>query len=442
MSGFAATAGDGSPGAPGESGGVELGRDRLVEVILSLEELLDPPQERAGLRALDHAVVVGGGHRHDLRNPERLDLLGRGVPPLDRVGERAARHDRALTRQQPWHRGHGAEAAGVGEADVGALEVVCGELVLPCLGDQLLVVGVEAREVEPVRSLDAGHEQRALPLALDVHGDAEVDRGRLHHHRLAIRLLVVAAHHRPLLGGLHDRPSDQVGEAHLHAALLEDLVERLALGVERVDRELPERGGRRDRAALVHRAGEGGGCSAERLRLAFDGGGRGPVTLRREHVRLGDSAAGAGALDPRQVDAVGPGCAPRHRGRPGTVGLLAIRRTVLGATDLTIRGCFAGGACGRFNLLGCFALRQLRHRLADLDGLVGADEDLGDRARGRSRHLGVHLVGGDLDHGLTLLDLVALGDVPLEHGPLGDRLTHLRHHDLEAAALQSLPGRH
>ena len=47
-------------------------------------------------------------------------------------------------------------------------------------------------------------------------------------------------------------------------------------------------------------------------------------------------------------------------------------------------------------------------------------------------HLGVDLVGRDLDHGLALLDRIALRDVPLEHGALGHRLAHLGHLDLDS----------
>ena len=302
----------------------QIGGDGLVEVVPALQQLLDPAQKRSGFRSLDHAVVVGRGHRHDLRDPERLDLLRRCMLPLDRIGERAAGDDRALPAHQARHRGDGAEPAGVGEADVRPLEVVRGEVVLPCLGDQLLVVGVEAGEVELVRRLDAGHEQRALPLALDVDGDAEIYPRRLDHGGLAVGLGIGAAHHRPLLGGLDDRPGDQVGEAHLHAPLLQNLVECPSLGVQRVDGELAERGGRRDRPALVHRPGEGGRGAAQRLCLSLGGGGRrlGSVALRREHVGLGDLAAGAGALDAVQVHAVRLSGATGDGSGPGSVGLI------------------------------------------------------------------------------------------------------------------------
>ncbi len=176
---------------------------RLVEVVLALQQLVDPAQERAGLRPLDHPVVVGGRHRHHLRDAERLDLLGRGMCPLNRVGDRAGGDDRALSRHQPRHGRDGPEPAGVGEGDVRALEVVGGELVLARLGDQVLVVGMEAGEVEAARALDRRHHQRALALALDVHGDPEAHPPGLDDERLSISLDEGAPHHRELLA----RPS-------------------------------------------------------------------------------------------------------------------------------------------------------------------------------------------------------------------------------------------
>ena len=72
------------------------------------------PRSGAGtirIGALDHAVVVGRGHRHDLET-ERLDLLRR-VCPLDRIGERAAGDDRALPAHQARHRGDGPSPPGL-----------------------------------------------------------------------------------------------------------------------------------------------------------------------------------------------------------------------------------------------------------------------------------------------------------------------------------------
>ncbi len=122
----------------------EVGGDRLVEVVLTLQQLLDLAQELARLGALDDAVVVGRGKRHDFRDAELLDPFRRGVRPLRRVGDRAGGDDRALAGEQARHRGDGADPARVGEADVGADEVVGGQLVLARLRDQVFEGGVEA----------------------------------------------------------------------------------------------------------------------------------------------------------------------------------------------------------------------------------------------------------------------------------------------------------
>ncbi len=50
----------------------------LVEVVLTLQASLHQCQEAARLRPLDHAVVVGRGHRHDLL---RADLLAHPASP-------------------------------------------------------------------------------------------------------------------------------------------------------------------------------------------------------------------------------------------------------------------------------------------------------------------------------------------------------------------------
>ena len=67
----------------------------------------------------------------------------------------------------------------------------------------------------------------------------------------------------------------------------------------------------------------------------------------------------------------------------------------------------------------------------DGDGRAGAVQDLRQLAAGRGGHLGVHLVGGDLEQRLVLGDILALVLEPADDGPLGDRLAHLRHHDVD-----------
>ncbi len=68
------------------------------------------------------------------------------VAEADRVGDRAGRDDRALAGHQPRHRRDRAEAAGVGQRDVGADEVVGGERVRARLLDERVVGGEEVVE--------------------------------------------------------------------------------------------------------------------------------------------------------------------------------------------------------------------------------------------------------------------------------------------------------
>ncbi len=294
----------------------EVGGDLLVELVLALQQPLDPFQELARLGALDDAVVVGRGQRHDLRDAELLDPLRRGVRPLRRVGDRAGGDDRALAGEQPRHRGDGADPARVGEADVGAEEVVGGQLVLAGLRDQLFEAGVEAGEVEVLRALDRrDHQAVGAVLLGHVDGDAEVDRPVLDRVRLAVPLGEGADHHRGLFRRLDDRPGDQVGEGRLQAALLQLRVDRLAFRVEGVDGDRAEGGRGGDGAALVHRLGEHRGRPAQRLLLARGGSGgtvAGTVAAV-EDVLFGDLAAEAAAGDAAEVDPLRFRHPPRNR---------------------------------------------------------------------------------------------------------------------------------
>ena len=150
-----------------------------------------------------------------------------------------------------------------------------------------------------------------------------------------------------------------------------------------------------------------------------------------EHVGLRYPPARPGAGDLAEVDALGRGDAAGHGGRPVAVAV-PVRgrggrcRSRLAVAARRCRGLRRRGARGR----------DLGQRLADLHGLVGLLEDLHDRpARGRG-DLGVDLVGRDLDHGLALLDGVALLLVPLEHGALGHRLAHLGHRQRDRLAVR------
>ena len=76
---------------------------------------------------------------------------------------------------------------------------------------------------------------------------------------------------------------------------------------------------------------------------------------------------------------------------------------------------------------------------ADVDGVALLHEDLGHVAGRRRGDLGVDLVGGDLEEGLVLLDLVAHLLEPLGDGALGDGLPELGHGDVGHQPLTLLP---
>ena len=219
----------------------EVGEDLLVELVLALQVLLDDLQELAGLGALDDAMVVRRRHRHHLLGAART------FAEAGREADRAGGHDRALAVHQPRNRGDRADAAGVGERDVGALEVVRGQRVVARARDQVAERVEELGEREPPGVADdRDHQRAAAVLALDVDGDAEVDGAGVEHVRLAVDLLEGARHDRHLLGG---RACDRVGDQVREGDALAGLLELLAAGVERRDGERAERGRGRDRRA-------------------------------------------------------------------------------------------------------------------------------------------------------------------------------------------------
>ena len=92
----------------------------------------------------------------------------------------------------------------------------------------------------------------------------------------------------------------------------------------------------------------------------------------------------------------------------------------------SLRGFSLGGRLG----CGTGALGvDLRDRCADGNGLAVGNQDLRDGAADLGRHLGVHLVGDDLEQRVVLLDAVAFLDEPALDRALGDRLAQLGHLD-------------
>ena len=163
-----------------------------------------------------------------------------------------------------------------------------------------------------------------------------------------------------------------------------------------------------------------------------------------EDVLLRHAAAAAGALHLAGVDAVLGGDPRHHRGdeRLAVLGRLLHRngaRAGAAATGSGATGSGAGAGCGRparaaagsGGAAAAAAPADPRERRADLDRLALLDEDLRQRARCGARHLGVDLVGRDLEQRLVRLDVLALLLQPAGDRPLGDGHAHLRHHDVD-----------
>ena len=186
--------------------------------------------------------------------------VGRGQSR--RVADRAGGDDRALAGHQPRHARHRADAARVRERDVRALVGVGLKRVVARADDQLVVAGDEVGEAELAASRSTGTTSERVPsLRSTSTARPRLTRAGRHALRLAVLLGVGVAHHRHVARGLHDRPGDQVRERELLAGRLE----RLAAGVERVDRQGAEARGGRDRAALVHELHERGRGAADGL---------------------------------------------------------------------------------------------------------------------------------------------------------------------------------
>ncbi len=367
-------------------------------------------------------MVVRRRHRHHLLGADR----GADGGEPRRVADRAGGDDRALALHQARDGGDRADAARVGERDVGALQVVGGQLVLARLRDQVVEGAEEVGEREPAGVADhRDHQRAAAVLALHVDGDAEVDGTRVEHVRLAVDLLERARHRRHLLGaGARDRVGDQVREGDAPAGRLE----LLAAAVERGDRDRAEGRGGRHGARLVHVAREHRAGALERLRLRGCGGRARAVGLRGQHVGLGDAPRGAASLELRGVDAERGGDAGGDRGDLHALGRGRGRRARL-------RPCRGRrlGSLGR-RCAGAVGGRQPGDHLSDGHGVAGVGEDLGDLAGGGRGDLGVDLVGRDLDDRLVLLDRVAGLLGPLEDRALAHRLAHRRHLHIDGLA--------
>ncbi len=154
---------------------------------------------------------------------------------------------------------------------------------------------------------------------------------------------------------------------------------------------------------------------------ALTGGGLGRHGLRRRGGRRRGPVRrrGTGGLLRRRLGAL--------RSRLLCLGRFLLRRLLLRLLLCLLPGRRRGPAAAPDH-------RQLG---ADLDGLVLADEDLGQRAGHGRRDLGVDLVGRDLEQRLVDLDLLTLLLEPAGDRALGDALAQGRHGHRGALAVPS-----
>ena len=117
--------------------------------------------------------------------------------------------------------------------------------------------------------------------------------------------------------------------------------------------------------------------------------------------------------------AAAPGVSARRR----SFGSAAASRRRLGGRRLGL-----GAPARRASPAAAADLAELR---PDVDGLAFLDEDLRQRPGRRARHLGVDLVGRDLEQRLVGLDVLALLLEPARDRALRDGHAHLRHHDVD-----------
>ena len=191
---------------------LESAGDVAIESVTSLEEVVDSTQEGPGLRALNDAVIVRAGDRHD--------------PRASHIPDGPGGDDRSLSPHEPGNRSGGSERAGVGKRDGAALVGVRHQLSISRAGNEPLVLCVKLREGLRIRVLDYGNEEPPLPVfAFRIDGQTEVDRSRIKSVTVTV-ILYDRLHHRgKVLAGEHNRPTHEMGERQLLSACFELTIE-------------------------------------------------------------------------------------------------------------------------------------------------------------------------------------------------------------------------
>ena len=139
------------------------------------------------------------------------------------------------------------------------------------------------------------------------------------------------------------------------------------------------------------------------------------------------AGAGVGGRCGRRRSSSGLGRSGRWRGRGAARGRRpAARRHGAGSTGAGSAGAGSGAAGATSAPAG--AMRASTVPTSTVS--PSWHEDLGEDALAGARHLGVDLVGRDLEQRLVARDRLARLLEPLRDRALGDGHAHLRHHDL------------
>src|ERR1019366_3907815 len=260
----------------------KVGEYLFVEPVLAIEQGLHAAQEHAGFGALYDAVIVGAGERHHFADAQHGARLAGGAEVFGGVTDGAGGDDGALADHEARAGGHGADGAGVGERNGGALEIGGGEFGAAGAGHKVVESGDVFLETERASVLDVGHHEAARAvLARHVDGDAEVHLGPHQTEGLAVALGVGVVESGDFFQGFDDGPADEVGVGNFAAA---DegavLIDDAPVFIHHLDGDGALRGSERNGGPGRHVCGNAAGGAAQGQQLlAGSGRGRGDGDL-------------------------------------------------------------------------------------------------------------------------------------------------------------------
>ena len=243
---------------------------------------MNDPEELARLGTLDHAVVVGRGHRDGLANAQLGEGAGVRSLVLGWVTDCADADDQTLTLHQPGDAHRRPDGSGVGEGDRGPREVVGFELVGSNLTDQVFVGGEEPGEIQLVCVLDVGNDEDTTVSPFHIHRETEVHVLAPDHMRSTIDLGISRLHTRTRFDPFEDRPADDVREGNLPPAGARQIaVDDPAVLFQQLRRHPSDRRGGGDSERSLHVLGDLGGDTPQRFGVVRNAGVDAPLGVGR-----------------------------------------------------------------------------------------------------------------------------------------------------------------